>query len=61
MAQTMEFWLAHLSAIATEGIGIKACADREGLSAGSLYNWRKRIKNAEAGEAGPPRHNEPLY
>jgi len=34
----------HLDAIANEGIGTKAYAQREGLPVSSLYYWRRRLK-----------------
>lgn len=43
MRQTLN-WSAHLSAIEAEGISTQAYARREGLSAASLYYWRKRLK-----------------
>lgn len=52
-----EFWLTHLSAIAAEGIETKAYADREGLSALSLYQWRKRLKT-KRGESESPKGHE---
>ena len=42
MSERSEFWLSHLSAIEAEGITTKAYAEREGLSAQALYQWRKR-------------------
>lgn len=38
------WWEAHLNAIAGEGIGTKAYAQREGLPVSSLYYWRRRLK-----------------
>lgn len=50
------WWRGHLEAIEREGIPTKAYAQREGLSVGQLYGWRKRIKKragrAAAGSAG---------
>lgn len=43
MSERSEFWLSHLSAIEAEGITTKAYAEREGLSAQALYQWRKRL------------------
>lgn len=38
------WWEMHINAIVSEGIGIKAYAQREGLPASSLYYWRRRFK-----------------
>lgn len=38
------WWETHLNAIAREGIGTKAYAQREGLPVSSLYYWRRRLK-----------------
>lgn len=43
MSERTQFWLSHLSAIEAEGITTKAYAEREGLSAQALYQWRKRL------------------
>lgn len=43
MSERMQFWLSHLEAIQAEGISTKAYAAREGLSASSLYEWRRRL------------------
>lgn len=43
MSERSQFWLSHLSAIEAEGITTKAYAEREGLSAQALYQWRKRL------------------
>ena len=39
-------WMAHLQAIQTEGISVKAYAQREGIPVASLYHWRQRLKSA---------------
>jgi transposase-like protein len=43
MSERAKFWLSHLSAIEAEGITTKAYAEREGMSAQALYQWRKRL------------------
>ncbi len=43
MSERSDFWLSHLSAIEAEGISTKAYAEREGLSAQALYQWRTRL------------------
>lgn len=50
----------HLAAIAAEGITTKAYAEREGLSAGTLYYWRKRLKAEAATESAAPSANRKL-
>lgn len=37
-------WPAHLAAIEAEGISTQAYARREGISAATLYYWRRRLK-----------------
>lgn len=44
MSDRREFWSRHLAAIKREGITTKAYAEREGLSVGSLYQWRRELK-----------------
>ena len=44
----VDFWSRHLAACQAQGVSINAYAKREGLSAVSLYYWRKRL-----GLAGP--------
>lgn len=44
MSDRREFWSQHLAAIEREGISTKAYAEREGLSVGSLYQWRREFK-----------------
>ena len=39
----LDFWSRHLAACQAQGISINAYAKREGLSAVSLYYWRKRL------------------
>ncbi|WP_269497027.1 IS66 family insertion sequence element accessory protein TnpA [Castellaniella sp. S9] len=39
-------WAAHLAAIEAEGISTQAYARREGISAATLYYWRRRLKPA---------------
>ncbi|WP_323012714.1 IS66 family insertion sequence element accessory protein TnpA [Castellaniella sp.] len=41
------WWEMHLDAIAREGIGATAYAQREGLPVSSLYYWRRRLKALE--------------
>ncbi|CAH1748639.1 Cobyrinic acid ac-diamide synthase [Thauera humireducens] len=54
MSERSEFWLSHLSAIEAEGIATKAYAEREGLSAQALYQWRKRlVTGSRRGRAKP--------
>jgi transposase len=52
MTKKERYWSKHLAAIAAEGITTKAYAEREGLSADSLYYWRKRLKEEASAEAG---------
>ncbi|MFA5633339.1 MAG: hypothetical protein WC997_17700 [Porticoccaceae bacterium] len=54
MSERRAFWLSHLSAIEAEGISTKAYADREGLSAQALYQWRQRLASGER-----PRRTQP--
>ena len=39
----LDFWSRHLAACQAQGVSINAYAKREGLSAVSLYYWRKRL------------------
>ena len=39
----VDFWSRHLAACQAQGVSINAYAKREGLSAVSLYHWRKRL------------------
>jgi hypothetical protein len=39
----VDFWSRHLAACQAQGVSINAYAKREGLSAVSLYYWRKRL------------------
>lgn len=39
-----DFWIKHLEAIESEGIGTKSYADRHGLSVQELYGWRAKLK-----------------
>ena len=39
----VDFWSRHLAACRAQGVSINAYAKREGLSAVSLYYWRKRL------------------
>lgn len=52
------WWESHLGAIAREGIGTKAYAQREGLPVSSLYYWRRRLK-AQGPAVQPPTQNPP--
>lgn len=38
------YWAGHLAAIEREGVSTKAYAEREGLSAAALYQWRGVLK-----------------
>ena len=40
----VDFWAGHLAAIEREGLSIKAYAEREGVSAASLYQWRNKLQ-----------------
>lgn len=51
MSEREQFWLSHLTAIKAEGITTNAYAQREGLSVGALYQWRKRF--AAGGRPSP--------
>lgn len=55
MSERADFWAGHLAAIEAEGISTSAYAQREGLVAGSLYWWRRRLANAvqQAHTRGP--------
>lgn len=44
MSARRDFWLQHLAAIEREGVTTKAYAEREGLSVGALYQWRRELK-----------------
>jgi transposase-like protein len=39
----VDFWSRHLAACQAQGVSINAYAKSEGLSAVSLYYWRKRL------------------
>jgi len=39
----VDFWSRHLAAVEAQDVSINAYAKREGLSAVSLYYWRKRL------------------
>ena len=39
----LDFWSRHLAACQAQGVSINAYAKLEGLSAVSLYYWRKRL------------------
>lgn len=43
------YWAAHLEAIRAEGIETATYARREGLKPQSLYCWRNRLKEEDAG------------
>lgn len=53
MSERQQYWSAHLDRIAAEGISTRAYARREGLSATTLYYWRRRLK-AEATDVSAP-------
>jgi len=44
----VDFWSRHLAACQVQRVSINAYAKREGLSAVSLYYWRKRLGLAGA-------------
>ena len=52
MSETKQYGSKHLAAIAAEQITTKFYAEREGLSAASLYYWRRRLK-ADAAPGKP--------
>lgn len=52
MTDQERYWLQHLAAIGREGISIRAYAEREGISAWSLYDRRRKLK-ADFGANGP--------
>ncbi|MGN8200644.1 IS66 family insertion sequence element accessory protein TnpA [Salinisphaera sp. RV14] len=58
MSETRKYWSQHLAAIAAEGITTRGYAEREGLSADSLYYWRRRLKR-DAAASGPPAAGRP--
>lgn len=45
MTEREAYWSGHLAAIEREGITTKAYAEREGLSVGALYQWRRELKS----------------
>ncbi len=49
-SHSRSWWQAHLQRIEQEGIGTKAYAQREGLSARQLYDKRKEFKLRAARE-----------
>lgn len=51
MSSRAAFWARHLAAIQAEGISTQAYARREGLSAGSLYVWRGKLKACAEGRS----------
>ena len=53
MSETREYWSQHLATIAAETITTRAYARREGLSADSLYYWRRRLKLEAASSQAP--------
>lgn len=60
MTKKAQYWSAHLVAIESEGITTKAYAQREGLSATSLYYWRKRFKAEATGGVSTSRQLVPV-
>jgi transposase len=44
MLDRADFWAGHLAAIDAEGVTTRVYAEREGLAATSLYQWRRRLK-----------------
>lgn len=40
----VDFWAGHLADIEREGLSIKAYAERESVSAASLYQWRNKLQ-----------------
>ncbi|OVZ63775.1 hypothetical protein CDO46_10960 [Pigmentiphaga sp. NML030171] len=47
MSEAQAQWARHLEAIEAEGLSTQAYAQREGLSAASLYSWRRRLKSMQ--------------
>ncbi len=43
-----DFWFDHLQSCHSEGITLKAYAQREGLTLSVLYGWSKRYQKAHA-------------
>jgi transposase len=52
MSNQEQYWLQHLAAIEREGISIKAYAERERISAWSLYDRRRKFK-VDSGSSRP--------
>jgi transposase-like protein len=52
MSERMQYWSRHLAAIEREGITTRAYAQREGLSVGALYQWRRELKARGQAVAG---------
>ena len=46
-----DFWFDHLQRCRSEGITLKAYAQREGLTLSALYGWSKRYQKAHAPQA----------
>ncbi|QGS27568.1 IS66 family insertion sequence element accessory protein TnpA [Cupriavidus metallidurans] len=51
MSEAVAQWAGHLEAIEAEGISAQAYARREGVSAASLYYWRRRLKSRQPSAA----------
>src|SRR5699024_2962558 len=60
MTEKEQYWSEHLVAIAAEQITTKAYAEREGLSAASLYSWRNRLNARHASQSGSSRQLVPV-
>ena len=43
MEMGIDFWAKHVSALAADGIAVKAYARQYGVSAHGLYYWRKKL------------------
>lgn len=52
MSERSEYWLQHVVAVEREGISIRAYAAREKVSAWSIYERRRELRQAEQ-QAGP--------
>ena len=55
MTKKEQYWSEHLAAVSAENVTTKAYAEREGLSAASLYYWRKRLRQTTSGQSGTGR------
>lgn len=48
--RSAEQWRALIEAQARSGLSQKAFCEREGLCAGSFWNWRRRLRQSDADE-----------